>query len=354
MNTHLVRTLLTQSQHLLSQRQPGVALESLQLALTLASESPEFQAQVQQLRGEALAAQGETTAALEALDRARQLDPKRAEVLVSIAKVKILQKQYQPAIDSCWEALAIKEDLPEAHHQMGIALYRLGHLKAAIAAYRTAETWQTPPTPELLTDHGLALIQAGDWDQAERQLSQALRQEPGFAPAIYGMGVIWMSRERFAEAEQRFQQALERDPQLHVATAALGLLQLAQKQVDPSGRRFISSSQAEVAAAYFESALRQDPDIPEVYFGLGELQRVKRNLSLAAQFYRKALTLNNSYALAHYRLGSVQARLGKLDLAIEEFRRALELNPHLPEAQKSLHKLLSQQLENVHTDIIVD
>ncbi|MEN9229356.1 MAG: tetratricopeptide repeat protein [Thermostichus sp. DG02_5_bins_236] len=352
-DTHLVKALLTQSQQLLSKRQPGKALEPLQLALTLNIKSPGFQAQIHQLRGEALAAQGEGAAALEALNLARQMDPKRAEILVSIAKVKILQKQYQPAIDSCWEALALKEDLPEAHHQMGIGLYRLGQLKAAIAAYLTAQTLRTPATPELLTDHGLALIQAGDLAQAGQQFSQALLQDPGFAPAIYGTGVILMAQEQFAEAEQRFQQALERDPQLHVATAALGLLQVAQKQLDSSGKRFINSRQAEVAIRYFESALRRDPDIPEAHFGLGELQRVKGNLIFAAQRYQEALELNNSYVAAHYRLGSVQARLGKLDLAIEEFRRALELNPHLPEAQKSLHKLLSRQMEDVHTDILM-
>ncbi|MCJ2543934.1 tetratricopeptide repeat protein [Thermostichus vulcanus] len=352
-DTHLVKALLSQSQQLLSKRQPGAALEPLKLALTLNIKSPGFQAHIHQLRGEALAAQGEGAAALEALNRARQLDPKRAEVLLSIAKVKILQKQYQSAIDSCWEALALNEGLPEAHHQMGIALYRLGQLKAAIAAYRTAQTLRTPATPALLTDYGLALVQAGDLAQAGQQFSQALVQEPGFAPAIYGTGIVLMAQSNFAEAEQRFHQALELDPELHVATAALGLLQLAQKQSDDSGKRFINSRQAEVALRYFESALRKDPDLPEAHFGLGELQRVKGNLIFAAQRYQEALELNNSYVAAHYRLGSVQARLGKLDLAIEEFRRALELNPHLPEAQKSLHKLLSRQPEDVHTDILM-
>ncbi|MGQ9836826.1 MAG: tetratricopeptide repeat protein [Cyanobacteriota bacterium] len=352
-DTHLVKALLRQSQQLLSKRQPEAALESLKLALTLDIKSPEFQADIHQLRGEALAEQGEGSAALEALEQARKFNPKRAEVLVSIAKVKILQKQYSAAIDSCWGALALKDDLPEAHHQMGIALYRLGQLKAAIAAYRTAQILKAPATPALMTDYGLALVQTGDLAQAGQQFSQALLQDPGFAPAMYGVGTILMAQGYFAEAEQRFQQALELDPQLHVATAALGLLQLAQKQSDSSGKRFINSRQAEVAVHYFESSLRQDPDLPEAHFGLGELQRIKGNFISAAQRYQKALELNNSYVAAHYRLGSVQAHLGKLDLAIEEFRRALELNPHLPEAQKSLQKILSRQAEDVHTDILV-
>ncbi len=358
-DTHLVNALLTQAQQLLLQRQPGIALDSLKLALTLDIQSPGLQAQIHHLRGEALAGQGEGAAALEALTQARRLDPKRAEILVSMAKVKILQKQHQAAIDQCWEALALNDALPDAHHQMGIALYRLGQLKAALAAYRTALT-QAPraasansplASPQLLADYGLALIQAGQLTEAAQQFSQALVQDPSFALATYGMGAILMAQEHFTEAEQRFQQALELDPELHVATAALGLLQLAQKQSDDSGKRFINSRQAEVAIRYFESALRKDPDLPEAHFGLGELQRVKGNLIFAAQRYQEALELNNSYVAAHYRLGSVQARLGKLDLAIEEFRRTLELNPHLPEAQKSLQKLLSRQPEDVHTDI---
>ncbi len=360
-DTHLVKALLTQAQQLLLQRQPGVALDSLKLALTLDIQSPGLQAQIQHLRGEALAAQGEGAAALEALTQARRLDPKRAEILVSMAKVKILQKQHQAAIDQCWEALALKDDLPDAHHQMGTALYRLGQLKAALAAYRTALTQalraasaNSPlASPQLLADYGLALIQAGNLSEAGQRFSQALVQDPSFALAMYGTGAILMAQEHFAEAEQRFQQALELDPELHVATAALGLLQLAQKQSDDSGKRFINSRQAEVAIRYFESALRRDPDLPEAHFGLGELQRVRGNLIFAAQRYQEALELNNSYVAAHYRLGSVQARLGKLDLAIEEFRRTLELNPHLPEAQKSLQKLLSRQLEDVHTDILM-
>lgn len=352
-DTHLVKALLTQSQQLLSQRQPGLALNPLKLALTLNIKSPGLQAQVQQLRGEALAAEGEGAAALEALTQAQRLAPKRAEILLSIAKLKILQKQYQAAVDHCWEALAVDDALTDAHHQMGVALYRLGQLKAAIAAYRTAQTLTPVASPQLLADYGLALIQAGDLPGAGQQFAQALVQEPSFALAMYGTGVVLMTQGNFAEAEQRFHQALELDPELQVATATLGLLQLAQKQSDDSGKRFINSRQAEVAVRYFESALRKDPDLPEAHFGLGELQRVKGNLIFAAQRYQEALELNNSYVAAHYRLGTVQARLGKLDLAIEEFRRALELNPHLPEAQKSLHRLLSRKPEDVHTDILM-
>lgn len=69
--------------------------------------------------------------------------------------------------------------------------------------------------------------------------------------------------------------------------------------------------------------------------------------------YRRAIRSNGSYGAAHYRLGSILARQGKPEQAIEHFRSALEIAPNFSEARVSLQRLLSKQMEEAHTGLLV-
>jgi len=146
---------------------------------------------------------------------------------------------------------------------------------------------------------------------------------------------------------------LELAPDLHAAMAATGLAYLGPKQRDASGRKFIQPQKLQQAMQQFEQALQGDSELPEAHFGLGEVARIKGDLTSAEISYRRAIRSNGSYGAAHYRLGSILARQGKPEQAIEHFRSALEIAPNFSEARVSLQRLLSKQMEEAHTGLLV-
>ncbi|WP_457490393.1 tetratricopeptide repeat protein [Thermostichus sp. MS-CIW-41] len=355
-NTHLVETLKALARQWLAQHQPDEVLIHLPEALPLTQGSA--QAEIYSLLGQAWAEKGNWAEALAQQQKALGLDPHFSEAHLCIAQVRLKLGQWDEAIDSCWAALGLNGRLDLAHAVMGQALMRKGQLKAAIAAFRTALNLDLSPelAAAVRVDLGLAMVHAGHLAQASQEFSQVIfngqfkRQQ---ARAYYGLGLVLASQEQYSEAVKNYRRALELAPDLHAAMAATGLAYLGPKQRDASGRKFIQPQQLQQAMQQFEQALEGDSELPEAHFGLGEVARIKGDLTSAEASYRRAIRSNGSYGAAHYRLGSILARQGKLEQAIEHFRSALEIAPNFSEARVSLQRLLSKQMEEAHTGLLV-
>lgn len=355
-NTHLVETLKALARQWLAQHQPDEVLAHLPEAFPLTQGSA--QAEIYSLLGQAWAEKGNWAEALAQQQKALGLDPHFSEAHLCIAQVRLKLGQWDEAIDSCWAALELNDRLGLGHAVMGQALMRKGQLKAAIAAFRTALNLDLAPelAAAVRVDLGLAMVHAGHLAQASQEFSQVVfngqfkRQQ---ARAYYGLGLVLASQEQYSEAVKNYRRALELAPDLHAAMAATGLAYLGPKQRDASGRKFIQPQQLQQAMQQFEQALQGDSELPEAHFGLGEVARIKADLTSAEASYRRAIRSNGSYGAAHYRLGSILARQGKLEQAIEHFRSALEIAPNFSEARVSLQRLLSKQMEEAYTGLLV-
>jgi eukaryotic-like serine/threonine-protein kinase len=75
------------------------------------------------------------------------------------------------------------------------------------------------------------------------------------------------------------------------------------------------------------TALRLDPDQPEVRYTMGVVLAGGGRLAEAAEELRHALALRPNYDEARRQLGQLLARQGQLDEAVVEFRRAIALRP---------------------------
>ena len=99
------------------------------------------------------------------------------------------------------------------------------------------------------------------------------------------------------------------------------------------------------ARAYFEQALREDPDFALAYSGLADYYSVswlvKTDLPLAEKYARKAVALEPDLAEAHASLGIACVDQSKLAEGEKELKRAIDLNPNYAMAHHwySLHLL---------------
>jgi TolB-like protein/DNA-binding winged helix-turn-helix (wHTH) protein/Flp pilus assembly protein TadD len=114
------------------------------------------------------------------------------------------------------------------------------------------------------------------------------------------------------------------------------------------GRYLWNERTAEAAAgarAYFEQALREDPNFALAYSGLADCYAVswwvKMDLPLAEKYARKAVALAPDLAQAHASLGIACGHRCKFAEAEKELQRAIDLNPNYAMAHQwySLHQL---------------
>jgi predicted O-linked N-acetylglucosamine transferase (SPINDLY family) len=90
--------------------------------------------------------------------------------------------QLEEAIASCYQAILLKPDFPEAYNNLGNALKDKSQLDEAIAAYRQAISF-SPNHPDAHSNLGNALSDLGRLDEAIAAYRQAMALKPRFSDA---------------------------------------------------------------------------------------------------------------------------------------------------------------------------
>lgn len=168
--------------------QAGSADEALATARRLA-ERAGWSADVQQLLGMCLSANGREEAAVAAFER----------------------------------ALALAPDHPIILSNYALALRRSGRAWAAVGFARRAS--EVAPSPKTWLDLGVAAQAAGDHALARRASAQALRLQPDSAPALLAAGNAARAQEDLAAAEEAYRRIVRRDPRHRQALLGFGDVQ---------------------------------------------------------------------------------------------------------------------------------
>jgi serine/threonine protein kinase/lipoprotein NlpI len=227
------------------------------------------------------------------------------------------QGRPRPALAAFEEALADHPDQPEARLGRGQALLLLGEPASALEDL-TRYLASRPRDAAGHYQRGLAwLARGGSRRKAIRDFSEAIRLDPGLAPARLQRGLAYARRRDDARAIADLDEAIRLEPRLAPAFFHRGLIHARH-------RRF------EQAIRDYSQALELDPGSARAANNRGvawiHLGRVER----AAVDYREAIRLDPAYAVAHQNLGLALADLGEHDQAILHFGEALRLNPDLP------------------------
>jgi putative PEP-CTERM system TPR-repeat lipoprotein len=119
----------------------------------------------------------ENTQAAETFRRVAQLQPQSAAPLVRLAEVQILSKDYDGAIDTLRQAIALQADLPEAWTAMATAYVAAGRPESAIAEGRKYEKER----PDRAVGYAIAaeaLALQKQWPEAALAYREALTRQP--------------------------------------------------------------------------------------------------------------------------------------------------------------------------------
>jgi len=193
-----------------------------------------------------------------------------------------------------------------------------------------------PELPRLTLDH----FSPGIRVQIEEAHSYA-SSHPRDGTASGRLGMIFQTYGLFQEAAVCYRRATKLEPTVFRWMYYLGLVEADQGQCEqatsslslalrinpdylPAKLRLAScllaSANWDASLEFYTEIVKQDPDNPDAYYGLGRIHANRRDYAGAAEAYGKAIALFPDFGAAHYALALTYRALGEAGKAEEQVR----------------------------------
>jgi tetratricopeptide (TPR) repeat protein len=296
------------------------------------------------------------------------------------------QEGRNPEAEAAWRAvLKAHPSSPEAYAHLGLLEARQEHYTEAVPLYRKALALG-PQIPGVRFNLGLALFKGGEPKKAIQEFSLLLKNAPPSSPEAQHLtiliGMAHYGLAEYAEAVPYLKEAAAHDTQNPPLLLSLAHSCLWSKQyqcvLDTYHQILMlnaDSAEADILAGealdelkdnagateQFRAAVKADPKLPNVHFGLAYLLWTQKRYPEAASEFKaelandpdhiqsmlyladtnmqlnqmedarplleKVVRLAPSYALAHLDLGILYAEDDRKDDALRELTAAEKLNP---------------------------
>jgi tetratricopeptide (TPR) repeat protein len=213
--------------------------------------------------------------------------------------------------------------------------HRAGRLTEAAWIYRQILTTDADQA-DSLNLLGMIAFQAGGHEVAVAMIRRAIAIKTAGNPindnqASYhsNLGTVLQAQGKLDEAAACYEKALAQQPELAEVHFNLGNILQTQDRLD-------------AAVACYERALALKPEFAEAHHSMGNVLQLQEKLDEAVACYERALALMPGHAKAHYNLGCGLRALGKVDEALVQYGMALSFEPDYDQANfsKTLAELL--------------
>jgi len=366
-------------------------------AATAAGDSPQA-APAYELLGIAQYLKGDTQAAIEALKRAVELNPKQSSALTRLGSIALADNDLTAAKSWFDRALQVDPKDRVARERLAAVLEHQGDITGAITAYQEAIA-DVPPnqvgakidlanlynrqhrytdTVGLLAPAvdanssnraalialGIADVETGAADAGLRLLTRARQLDPSDPIAALALGIAQRETGRLTDSVATLQQAVATQPSRADAYYQLGLSYLALSKYDD-------------ARQALEHAKDLDPDASAIIQGLGEslllggkpteaisvlhglayrntgrlndfvslatAYQLTGNLAAAEATYHDAVSRFPKEAAAYWRLGAMLALERRYDDALKALNKAQQMTPNDPRVLRDISLVLFRE-----------
>ena len=177
---------------------------------------------------------------------------------------------------------------------------------------------QTTDTPADLVKTGVALYDAGKYDEAVASYQQALKQAPGDVLARTELALTYNALGRNSEAAALCQQLIKENPEIGPSVYVT------------LGNSLDASKKPVEALAAYRLGIKQFPSNYNLYFNEGVTLTGQGKLAEASGSFQRAVQLNPRHASSHMLLGAVQLQQGNRIPGLLALARFLVLEPNSP------------------------
>ena len=157
-------------------------------------------------------------------------------------------------------------------------------------------------------------LDAGDLSAAEQGYRAAVARNPASAQAQFGLGNALVRQSKLADAETAYKAALAADQNMAAAHANLGVV-------------YYQMGQLSKAADEYNAALRTNPSDAQTTYLLGAVRLQENNLPEAERLLLKARDLDPKLPEVYYGLGVMYRLKGQTAEAIAAFEKFLQIGP---------------------------
>ncbi len=320
--------------------------------------------------GEALRRQGRNDEAANHYRRALTVDPAHALSLAGLGETLVELGRHEEALAALERALVLFPTSPSVGAKRELKTYRLhvlagkaarglgryaeagGHLARAmelspaggealleLVALRFAEGRSAEGRellrrartlgggdPSVLHRAAESLRRDGQVEQAIAAYEEALDIDPGYAPALAGLGSAMHGLDRHQEAVELLDRALSLAPDLPEAAALNRVL----------GQSLLEAGRAAEAERRFELAVELTPPDPQALDHLALIRFQAGRHEEALELYRRRLEVGEDGAITHANMGVALYYLKRYEEAERSVLLALERDPELPVARALL------------------
>jgi tetratricopeptide (TPR) repeat protein len=297
---------------------------------------------------------------------------RRAELYLSV-----LEEPAKAAVDFA-DYLKLAENDPDGYLGLARASVRLGRIDDAKQAYENVV--KLVPNPDALNELANILFDEGDYDGAEALYLRALEADPDYLFGYHNLGRLYAYvRNDQDAAATYFEKALGVNREYAPALYELSLVELRRSQwddmitylmrgrrLDPDnsfwpyylgyaydekaqqkrreGKTRVAERYSDTAQKHLLEAAQLDPDDPDVYNLLGNLQLNAGKPADAVPYYQQALKANADHLFANVNLGTAMRQLSRYDEAKGYFEHAIKIDPKYAFSYWQLGQILDQDL----------
>ncbi len=230
-------------------------------------------------RGVAYFAQKDIRRALEDFNAAVRLAPQDSIILTNRCNAYIQLRQYDRAIDDCDDALRARPGNTQALYARGIAKFNRDDTDGAITDFNAVLAADPPNRDALLGYRGATYLKSGNFDNAERDLTEALTVNPDSAGAHAYLGGLYVERDEPDAAIKELDTALSLNPSLAVALIY-------------RGRAYIVKKQTTRGLRDLDEAVMLEPDNAQMFEARGEVFLELGQATKAADDFRACRVLD--------------------------------------------------------------
>ncbi len=210
----------------------------------------------------------------------------QANLGVSLAK----KEDFAGAVQAYRRALAIDARLPHLYLNLGLAYFKQGQFRDALAALQNE-----PGSDQTVTLIGMSHFGLHEYKKAAEILQPLATQHPENGELGYLLAKCYLWAGEREQALEMFRKLLERDPD----SAPVHMLM---------GEAYDAGDRENEATAEFEAAVKAAPTLPDTHFGLGYLYWKQKRYDEAEREFREELKNNAEYPPDVAYLGDILLR----------------------------------------------
>ncbi|APW63813.1 hypothetical protein BSF38_05390 [Paludisphaera borealis] len=271
--------------------------------------------------------------------------------VIAITTFAIVVRRRSPGLLAAWAAYLVLLAPVSGFFRSGfwITADRYAYLSTiplyVALAYGLTRLWSAPgpgfskfvawaaPAVAVVALGAASWRQCQTWRDSEAMMAQAIRAGTiSRARHLTAIGAIREQQRRPAEAESCYREAVRVDPSFPEANYGLGML--------------VAKARPDEGLKLLERSLAEDPKSPRAHMAIGMVLVDQNRFVEAAGHFESALRLYPYYIEARFNLAYTLDRQGKREEAATEYERVLRSDPRNFRAQRNLTILLEEMQRN--------